>query len=293
MVSIEVSEPFEKFQALLIELRWRGGNDIKHQRGFAKAALVHKSVISTHFGERLTGDTKVRPASSDVPLDLLEKIAQAATRNGVRLEPSDFERKLQGFKLHLVSSRDENQTGWGSGGTTYSIERLVELTLHTPKPGNEPGTLIVDATLLIGVRETSDPDDPERPVLIGLREAFLQIEALGCQTTKNSVVGDDGREHVNVDRSPGGIKIIGPRGQNGWLKGSPLPEGYLATIEPTSNGDGEVRLILTAPYFHVWVGPPTSGSGAASEPSQSPNKAAILNLIIGEGLQRKSAAGRL
>jgi hypothetical protein len=166
---------------------------------------------------------------------------------------------------------------------------IAEVRLHPPRVGNELNTFYVDATLFAGVAEY---EFEGQTVLIGIKSAVLLLESPSYQPVQGSMVGQRsvGMEPSNFRRIPGGAEVIGPVDDRGRLVGDILGTEHVAIIEPVGDGSQPVTLSLVAGRrsFTAMV----DGAEVPNSANQSPNKDAILNVLLHK-VQEKDRLGRV
>ena len=155
--------------------------------------------------------------------------------------------------------------------------------LHQPAPANRPGTYHLTATIRFGTVKGSDRD---RAVIVGVRAAYVDIRASGYQHAQNSLIGER-TPHALITPGAHGITIASG-GPDIPLRGNPIGEDHLVTIEPGPPGNGIVSVSIAVDTTDFTVAfAPGPDAPEASE-SAKPNRAAVLGALLGKGTPRDS-----
>src|SRR5262249_40983809 len=210
-------------------------------RAFPTSGLLDIAVKSKSYGNELEVDTPFRLTSKRPA-----RTYQSRRRSHVSPAPEPE-----------VADPTSDWTLLGSQIT----DGLAELQLHSPRPGNMPGTFYVDATLRI---MTGLYDYKDRTVAIGVKDAFLSLESQSYQPAKNSMIGIRAA-HPNSQPDIGGVKIKSPVDEWDCLCGDPLGEDYVAVIEPAGEGELPVTVSLHAGRLSFDVRSADAVDGRADE----------------------------
>lgn len=190
--------------------------------------------------------------------------------------PSALPRNRKRFDELEQATEDNSASGW-SRPDAIGTDGLADLRLYEPRPGNQAGTFYLDATLRVDVAEHEQDD---RIVAIGLRNAFLSIESVGCQPSKGTMIG----ERIaceTVHAKPRGVEFTAAIDH---LTGELLGEEYIAAMESTVQGEQSVTLELRAGRrsFNVTV----KGADDCKGQDTTTEKTAILNTFIYQSRSR-------
>lgn len=197
-------------------------------------------------------------------------------------EPSALPGTRNGHNRLDQATEDYSASRW-SLSDPIGTDGLAELRIHQPRPGNHVGTFYVDATLRVDVAEYEHED---RIVVIGLKNAFLSIEPVGCQPSKGTMLG----ERIaceTIKTKPRGIEFTA---QTDQLSGDLLGEEYIAVMESTAQDQQSVALELRAGRrsFNVAV----KGADGCEIQNISTEKNSILEALIYK-LRSKDGQGRV
>lgn len=167
---------------------------------------------------------------------------------------------------------------------------VVQLSLHQPRKGNGEETYLLDATLRFGIATpVVEVDGQEHQLRIALPTgtARVALASPAYQPAKDSWIGQR-TQHDHFSSDPvDGVDVIGPtRGNDTALRGDPLGEDHLVTIEPAGTGTkAEVEVGVFAFAHEVAI----ASKGAATP---TPNRKAVLDAVLC-GNRPKDPEGRI
>ena len=173
---------------------------------------------------------------------------------------------------------------WTITGERFSaFADIVGLTVSQPMPDNSGGVHVA-YTLKIHPDENvrPDPDSASNAIELGIREAFLAIEADEWQPASDSIFRDNS-DHENLGRTArkNSALIKGPHDTKGRIDGHPLGRDLRAKLEPTTDGAAGTIVFLVLVERGAFVVTPKDGKGAVNSQQK-----AVLDAIFASAIPK-------
>ena len=277
---------------------------LPHKKAFAR--FLRSEILS---GQRSDGQAKI--ASTElVPSDFARRMGHPRQANLVSTwcnvenptRPRDIDPILKALygararypdqwarmrSLHLAArgSPDDLPINiWTITGERFSaFADIVDLSVSQPMPDNSGGVHVA-YTLKIhpdpDVR--ADPDSDRNAIELGIREAFLAIEADEWQPASDSIFRDD-PDHENLGRTArkNSALIVGPRDTKGRIDGHPLGRELRARLEPLTDGAAGTITFVVLVGREAFVVTPKDGKGPVNNQQK-----AVLDAIFASALPK-------
>jgi hypothetical protein len=135
----------------------------------------------------------------------------------------------------------------------------------------------------------------DKTVELGIREAFFEVQSENWQPGPDSILWTKDHPNVESDATRMGVKIIGPRNDNGVIDGEPLSGVSTIALRPRQPGlDGPVTLYVAVFDDAITVTPRDVPNVSDKDRSAyiSNTKRTVIEAIFG-GAFRKDGRGRL
>lgn len=165
---------------------------------------------------------------------------------------------------------------------------IVRCELHQPRKANGQETYLLDATLRFGIATPMvEVDGQEHQLRLALPAgaARLGLASPAYQAAKDSWIGQRS-QHPHFSTDPvDGVDVSGPTRADNMLRGDPLGEDHLVTIEPSGMGKATVEIGVYAFAHEMEI-------TAKNAASPTPNRKAVLDTVL-RTTRPKDAEGRI